>query len=168
MALNCTSVQRAFVPGWETRGNDITPSGWTGQALIGTSMFSKVALMLSSCLNKLLFGGKKEFLCEVYAWALPSCPQTSCFKNPSPKSCCSCREMTCSPSDLLNWQRKCFTLIKPRPLQKFLNSAQISTFLRKIRRPETLLNAIQQLRYNFSFASLHPLVRRFVLSGYSR
>lgn len=64
MALHCTSILQPFVPQWETRGNDITPPGWAGQALWGTSMFSKVALMLTSCLKR---------HCGDYASALPSC-----------------------------------------------------------------------------------------------
>lgn len=67
---------------WETRGDDSTPSGWTGH--IGTSMFSKVALMLSSLLNKLLFGGGGEFLFVVYASAPPSRPQISVSNSIAP------------------------------------------------------------------------------------
>lgn len=78
-------------------------------------MFSKVALMLSRCLNKLLFGGGGEFLLEVYASALLSCQQIARLKHPSPRPCGSSKKMTCLPSDLSNLQRKCFTLIKPRP-----------------------------------------------------
>lgn len=33
------------MPQWGTRDNDIIPPGWIGPGLIGTSMFSKVALM---------------------------------------------------------------------------------------------------------------------------
>lgn len=77
MDLNYISIQWAFVLWWETRGNDITPLGWTGQALIETSMFSKAALMLTSCLNKqaIIWVEGREFLFEVYASALSFCPQ---------------------------------------------------------------------------------------------
>lgn len=53
------------MPQWGTRDNDIIPPGWIGPGLIGTSMFSKVALMLPSCVNMLLFEGEKNF-CDRY------------------------------------------------------------------------------------------------------
>lgn len=56
MALNRTGVLQAFVPQWGTRGNDITPLAELDRHFGGTSMFSKVALMFSSCLKRTLFG----------------------------------------------------------------------------------------------------------------
>lgn len=61
MALNYTSVLQSFVPQWETRGNDITPLAGLDRHFGGTSMFSKVALIFSSCLERALFGEWDSF-----------------------------------------------------------------------------------------------------------
>lgn len=156
MALNCTSLLQAFVPQWETRGNDITPPGWTGQALMGTSMFSKVALMLSSCLKRPVFGEWGQFLFGVYASALPSCPQTPPLKHSSPKPSHSIR----SHSEVSNLQSA--PLLSNHIHSKIsLIQFQISTFLKQIRRPKTFLNHIYQLPTTFPLQDLAP---RAVLS----
>lgn len=71
MALNCTLVLQSFVPQWETRGNDITPLAGLDRHFGGTSMFSKVALMFSSCLKRPLFGEWDGFCLSVMPHIYP-------------------------------------------------------------------------------------------------